>query len=118
MKHRPSENDSIVNLHFNLLVIVVSVHHEVWVDRYRSKFVCREDEKYVGGCLFEHFVQPNVLEWHRCLQQVNYDAREVDVAHNHYVELTKQSKFLQICCGLAIGGRSLLQVMNGPNHGE
>lgn len=105
-----------MNLHLNFVIIVVCVNHKIRMYRHRSKFVRGEYEEYVRGRLLEHFVQPNVLKRYGRLQQVDNDACEINVAHNHYVELTKQLKFLQVYCRFAIGGWRFLQMANRPNN--
>ena len=76
------------------------------------------DEEHERGHLLEHLVQPLVLERHRDLEQVNDDASEVDVAHHHDVEVPEQLELLQGDGGLAVGLRGLLQVLDGPDHGQ
>jgi len=48
------------------------------------------------------------LEHHRHLQQIDDDPREVDIAHDHDVELTEQLQLAQIDRRLAICRRGLM----------
>lgn len=53
---------NMIHLHLAVIIIIVCVYHEVGMNRHRAKFVRCEYEEYVGGHLFKHFVEPNVLK--------------------------------------------------------
>lgn len=83
-----------------------------------SELVGGQNVENVRGGFFEHLVHPDVLERDRRPQQIDDDAGEVDVAHDHDVELAEQLQLLQIHGSLSVGGGGLLQMSDRPDDGE
>lgn len=86
--------------------------------RGRPELVPGQHEENVRRHLMEHLVQPAVLKRHRDAQQEHDDPREVDVAHDHDVEVAEQLELAQVDGGLAVDGARLLQVPDGPHDRE
>lgn len=80
----------------------------------RSEFIRSQCIKQISGSFFEHFIKPHVLEWHGCPQQEHDNACKVYVAHDHYVELTKQLQFSQAWSRFSIGGWWVLKMSYWP----
>lgn len=104
--------------HDFFFILIVSVESKIRVMRSGPELVRREHEEHVRSHLFEHLVEPDVLERHRHLQQEEDHPREVDVTDDHQVEVMEQLQLLQVNGGFPVSSGRFLQVPDGPDDGE
>lgn len=80
----------------------------------RSEFVTGQHKEHIRCHFLEHLIDPAILKGSGNPQQIHNYSSYINVANNHYVELTEEFELAQIGGRFAIGGGGFLQMADGP----